>query len=170
MRDFNCSTVLAAALLASLIIPDTAAAQFGGFVNLPRNDFTWVWGDQDDAERGRGRDINVRSTDRGFDCMLTAALRPSNQMTSMDIRQLENNLRTAMDFIYYSANTMYSLERSFDLDWGKLDCARMQPSEADEEKQQERVDRALERARREQAERRERRERQEARENRRQRP
>ena len=167
MRYLGYQTVLAAAFLAVLALPDAAEAQFGGFVNLPRNDFTWVWGDQDDAERGRGRDINVRSLDRGFDCTLTAALRPGNQMTSMDIRQLENTLRTAMDFIYYSANTMYSLERSFDLDWGKLDCARMQPSEADEDKQQERVNRALERARREQAERRERRERDAARENRR---
>lgn len=167
MRNLSYRMVVAAALLAAMVAPGAAEAQFGGFVNLPRNDFTWVWGDQDDAERGRGRDINVRSIDRGFDCTLTAALRPGNQMTTMDIRQLENNLRTAMDFIYYSANTMYSLERSFDLDWGKLDCARMQPTEADEDKQQERVDRALERARREQAERRERRERQEARENRR---
>ncbi len=167
MRNLSNPTVFAAAVLVAMVVPGAAEAQFGGFVNLPRNDFTWVWGDQDDAERGRGRDINVRSIDRGFDCTLTAALSPSNRMTTMDIRQLENNLRTAMDFIYYSANTMYSLERSFDLDWGKLDCARMQPTEADENKQQERVDRALERARREQAERRERRERQEARENRR---
>lgn len=165
MRNLRYPTVLAAAFLVAMVVPGAAEAQFGGFVNLPRNDFTWVWGDQDDAERGRGRDINVRSIDRGFDCTLTAALSPSNRMTTMDIRQLENNLRTAMDFIYYSANTMYSLERSFDLDWGKLDCARMQPTEADEDKQQERVNRALERARREQAERRERRERQEAREN-----
>ena len=167
MRNLSYPTVLAAAFVLAMVVPGAAEAQFGGFVNLPRNDFTWVWGDQDDAERGRGRDINVRSIDRGFDCTLTAALSPSNRMTTMDIRQLENNLRTAMDFIYYSANTMYSLERSFDLDWGKLDCARMQPTEADEDKQQERVNRALERARREQAERRERRERQEARENRR---
>ena len=167
MGNLRYPTVLAVSLLAATVVPGTATAQFGGFVNLPSNDFTWVWGDQEDAERGRGRDINVRSVDRGFDCTLTAALRPSNQMTSMDIRQLESNLRTSMDFIYYSANTMYSLERGFDLDWGKLDCARMQPGEADEDKQQERVNRALERARREQAERRERREREAARENRR---
>ena len=164
MRNLKFPAVLATAFIAAMVVPATASAQFGGFVNLPRNDFTWVWGDQNDAERGRGRDINVRGIDRGFDCMLTAALRPGNRMTPMDIRQLETNLRTSMDFIYYTANTMYSMERSFDLDWGKLDCARMQPSEADEDKQQERVNRALERARREQAERRERRERQEARE------
>lgn len=167
MRNLKFLVVLATAFIAATVVPATASAQFGGLVNLPRNDFTWVWGDQDDAERERGRDINVRGIDRGFDCTLTAALRPSNRMTSMDIRQLENNLRTSMDFIYHTANTMYSMERSFDLDWGKLDCARMQPSEADEDKQQERVNRALERARREQAERRERREQQEARENRR---
>lgn len=165
MRNPGYPAALAAAVLATQMIPATAAAQFGGFVNLPRNDFAWVWGDQEDAERGRGRDINVRAIDRGFDCTLTAALRPSNRMTPMDIRQLENNLRTSMDFIYYTANTMYSMERSFDLDWGKLDCARMQPSEADEDEQQERVNRALERARREQTERRERREREAAREN-----
>ena len=156
---------LTSALLVTALIPGTAAAQFGGFMNLPSNDFTWLWGDEEDAIGERSRDISVRSIDRGFDCTLTAALRPSNRMTPMDIRQLENNLRTSMDFIYYSANTMYSLDRSFDLDWGKLACGRMQATEADEEKQQERVNRALERARREQAERRERREREAAREN-----
>ena len=61
MRNLSYRMVLAAALLAAMVAPGAAEAQFGGFVNLPRNDFTWVWGDQDDAERGRGRDINVRS-------------------------------------------------------------------------------------------------------------
>ena len=97
MRNLRFPAVLATAFIAAAVVPAAASAQFGGFVNLPRNDFTWVWGDQDDAERGRGRDINVRGIDRGLaQSAVDAAYREIDEDALIE-RALARRLRGPID-------------------------------------------------------------------------
>lgn len=142
--------VLAAALLlGASASPNPALGQFGtafpGFVQLPADDFTWLWGGVDENDFRGAPDFNTRGGEAGFMCDLTGRLRVSSRMTSQDIRNLEQSLQTSLAFIQVSAETMTVLDRRFELDWAKLDCKK-QEGNLDEEEQQERLDRALEKA------------------------
>lgn len=129
-----------------------AEAQFG--VGLPANDFRWQWGE---PERSRGfGDFSVSGNEGGFLCELNGKLRFTSQMSSVDTRQLENELRTSIFFIQSAANAMNTLDLRRELDWAVLDCAKPKKSEVDEETRQQRLDRARERALRRQEQRRER--------------
>lgn len=134
-----------------------ADAQFG-YVRLPKDDFTWQWGDFDENTARRRPDVSAQGSEGGFRCELTARLRPARNMDHGQIRDLERSLVTSLNFIQAAAQLMNSLEYSFDLEWGRLECARHQ-SDPDAEKQQEQLDRAVERAEREREKRRARRER-----------
>jgi hypothetical protein len=114
------SIPLTAVCMLALAAPEAAQAQWG--VNLPRGDFTWVWGDQRRAEARRGADFNLSGSDRGFHCQLHARLRPSSRLTRMDVRQIENDLRTAMSFVDAVVYTMNGLDYNRHIDWAVLDC------------------------------------------------
>lgn len=138
----------AAVMIAASIQPGAAHAQFGfpGLLNLPDNDFTWVWGDRYDAEARRAPDLSADALDLGFRCGLKARLSPASRLSTAEIRQLENALRTSLYFIETAANTMYQLELQRNLDWAVLDCVKQEASERSEEDQQEREAELLERA------------------------
>jgi hypothetical protein len=150
---------VAAALVVTGLHPGVASAQFG--LNLPRDDFTWIWGNAEDAATGRSRDISTSGNEAGFNCNLTGNLRVSSRMSSTDIRALESEIRTSLYFIQAASNAMNTLEFRRELDWAKLDCARPQASEEDAEAREERLDKAREKVMREQRARRERQQRDE---------
>jgi hypothetical protein len=145
---------LAALLVAACAHPIAAHAQFG--VNLPRNDFTWMWGDSQDTTRRRVSDFSVTGGEAGFSCNLIGKLRISSRWSRSDIRQLESDLRASMFFVQSAANTMNVLDRRRELEWATLDCTKPAQTEADEEREQQRLDRARERMIEEQRRRRER--------------
>lgn len=151
---YRCTTLLAA-LGALLLGASNAEAQaFPGFVNLPANNFVWIWGRRDEALTRRSSDFAVSGNEAGFRCDLTVKQHPASRLTRADQRQLENNLRTSLAFIQDAANTMSILEQRREIDWAVLDCKKPTDEDLTEAERQERVDRALERARAEQQRRR----------------
>jgi len=108
---------------AIAVLTATAAhAQFG-YYQLPKNDFTWNWGD---AERKAGKfeDFMVNGSEGGFNCELTGKLSGASRMTPSDLHTLEDQLRSRLDFIYASSSVMNQLDQSRDLDWARLQCAK----------------------------------------------
>ena len=112
--------LIAAALAALPAWHAPAEAQFNPFLQLPEDDFTWRWGQQ----RGGIEDFNIRATYMEFSCTLTGMLQPRSRLTRMDMRSLQMQLQSSMNFIEEAANTMNQLERRRDLQWAVLDCER----------------------------------------------
>jgi len=154
-------TAVAAALVLTPLLHSTANAQFGfpGIVSLPRDDFTWNWGE---LRESRGStDFEMVGAEAGFRCELKGRMSPASRMSQPDLRTFESNLRSSLYFIQATAEAMYVLDYERDLEWAELVCAKPE-GEMDEEKTQQKVDKAREKAQRKQAERRARRERDEA--------
>jgi hypothetical protein len=126
-----------------------APAQFGLYT-LPNSDFTWNWG-RPENRRGSFTDIDVNGHEAGFDCRLTAELRPGSQLSPTDIREIENELRTRLDFIRAASDMMNALESRLDLDWAQLVCTKRGDSTSSitEEEKLERENKARERMMRE---------------------
>jgi hypothetical protein len=146
-------STLAAALLTASAQP-AAEAQFG-VMNLPRDDFTWMWGRTPDTARRGASDFTAGGGEAGFRCNLVGKMRLGSRYTRSDIRQLENELRSSMAFIQYTANMMNVLDQRREIEWATLECTKPQ-AEPDEEREQQRLDRARERMIEEQRRRRER--------------
>ncbi len=165
MRLRKSAGVVAVALFASPLLLSPASAQFSSIYprQLPQDDFTWSWGDQNSSV-GRLEDFSVFGSDQGFRCDLNGKLRVTSTLSRTEIRQLESELRESMFFIQTAANTMYAMEQRRDLDWATLVCARPQRDE-DQEKRDAREARALEKAAKELERRRARRLREEERAN-----
>jgi hypothetical protein len=144
------SSLIAAVLAAtSPLWLRPAAAQFGLYT-LPQNNFIWNWGDTAESGKRRGiSDLDLDGGEAGFQCHLSARLRASASMTSADTRQLENDLRTRLDFIYASSQEMNYLDQMRQLDWATLDCRKPEPGPVDEEKRTERESAAREKMLRE---------------------
>lgn len=135
------------ALAAAASAP--VAAQFGGFYQLPQDDFIWRWGNTRDGQQRGFADIDVRGGEAGFRCELTARTRASSALSTPEIRELENQLRTRLDFVYATSETMNYLERYGSLDWAILDCKKASADPPDEEVRAEREARAREKMQRE---------------------
>ena len=146
--------MLGAALLVGGGYSGAVPAQFG--MNLPRNDFTWTWGDSIENIETRLSDLSANGSEGGFNCDLTAKLRPGSRYTPSDVRQVENDLRVSLYFIQETANMMNLLDQRREIDWAVLDCKRPQQADPDSEKVQERLERQRQRMIEEQRRRRER--------------
>ena len=135
--------------LATLVFADAAVAQFGsafpGFVTLPREDFTWIWGEMTERDLGRRPDFDSYGNEGGFRCRLTGRLRVSSRMTQGEIRNFEQSLSSSLAFIQASAEAMTVLDRRLELDWARLECEKPD-TELSEEAAEERLDRAREKA------------------------
>jgi hypothetical protein len=117
---------------------------------LPQNNFIWNWGDTVESGKRRGfADFDLDGGEAGFQCHLTARLRVSATASPTDVRQLENDLRTRLDFIYAASQTMNYLDQMRELDWATLDCKKPEPGPVDEAKRAEREDAAREKMLRE---------------------
>jgi len=157
--------VVVVVLLSSPLFLSTASAQFGtgfpGQYNLPQNDFTWTWGDQESVGRGID-DFSILGNEAGFRCLLQGKLRIGTRMSRTDMRALENELRSNMYFVRSAANAMYQLDARREIDWATLACEKPQSTrDEDQEKRDEREARALEKAARDRDRRRARRAREE---------
>jgi hypothetical protein len=141
--------VLHAALGAALFGAAVSAGAQLGFYQLPKDDFIWNWGNtRDEVQRGFA-DLDLQGNEAGFRCELTARLRASGTLSQPEIRQLENDLRARLDFIYAASEAMTYLERMSSLDWGRLDCKKPERAIADEAESAEREARAREKMQRE---------------------
>jgi hypothetical protein len=136
-------------MTAPLLGPAEAEAQFPLY-QLPKDDFIWHWGDtREEAERRGFADFDVSGSEASFRCELTAQLHASSTMNPQEINQIENDLRTRLDFIYAASEAMNYLDRMRALDWAVLDCKQFEPGPVDEAERAEREDRAREKMQRE---------------------
>lgn len=126
LRRRRIAAFLGAAITA-VLCAGIAEAQFGfglpGQRNLPQDDFTWTWGNPRGNKRGLD-DISILGSDSGFRCNLTAKLSPGSRLSRMDVRGLENQLRSNMNFATAAANAMNDLESRGELDWATLACTK----------------------------------------------
>jgi hypothetical protein len=157
--------VAGALILACQATP--ARAQFGAFpVNLPKDDFTWNWGDLERSKDKRFADFDANGGEEGFRCTLEGKLSAGSRMSPSEIRQLENDLGASLYFIEAATNAMNTLDYQRQLDWAILDCDKPEPTEADAAKTQASLEKAKAKAQKKLIERREKREREaKAREN-----
>lgn len=139
----NSVSILVAAL--AITAAPTVSAQFGLPMQLPENDFIWRWGS--DASRGFA-DIDVFGSDGRFRCELTGKIRLSGRITSSETRDLEQQLRSSMQFVYEATYTMNQLDASGNLEWAILDCKQPVEDEDTEDEVAEREAKARERAER----------------------
>jgi hypothetical protein len=144
-----------AALAAITVLTAQAAnAQFG--YQLPKDDFVWNWGRNAEGANTRFEDFSVSGGEAGFRCELTGKTGFSGRMSPSDIRALEEELRTRLDFIYAAANYMNELERQNLIDWARLSCEKYEAAPSTEEEKAERESRAKQKMQREIERRRER--------------
>jgi hypothetical protein len=123
-----------------------ADAQF--IYTLPDNDFTWNWGDPENR-RGGHADIDVSGNDQRFRCTLTARLSPASSISMSGAREIENELRGALEFVRVAVNIVETLDARRDLDWATLACVEPKSAPVSEEQKLEREARAREKMQRE---------------------
>jgi hypothetical protein len=80
----------------------------------------------------------MTGSEAGFNCDLKARMRPTSSLDPQQIRELEMELRTRLDFIYAVSETLNSLEYARALDWATLDCKKFVPEPSDPETRAER--------------------------------
>jgi len=97
-------------------------------MNLPQNDFTWTWGNQQ-SNRGGPDDISMFGNDSGFRCDLNGKLRIGGRISRMDLRSVENDIRSAMNFITAATYAMNDLDGQRALEWATLKCVKPQREE-----------------------------------------
>jgi hypothetical protein len=147
---------LAAALVAQLLPLASAKAQLGLYT-LPKNDFVWNWGRAPgESRRGGVPDLEISGSEGFFRCDLTARMRPSSTLSTTELRDIETELRTRMDFIYAVSEYMNYFERNIALDWATLDCKKQEGDNADASTRAERESEARDKMLRELERRRER--------------
>ena len=141
---------LAAALLApsaavALLAAPRADAQFGLY-QLPQQNFVWTWGKPEG--RTGFSDFDIDGGEEGFRCKLTAKIRFSSNLSRSDISDIENSLRTSLQFIYDVSNTMNNLDYQRELDWAQLSCQKPEAGPVDDKTKAEREARAREKTQR----------------------
>jgi hypothetical protein len=140
---------LAAALGLQLLSATSANAQLP-FYTLPKDDFIWNWGDSGFEDRRRGSaDIEISGNESFFRCDLTARMRPSSSLSPTDIRAIEQDLQTKLDFIYAVSEAMNYLEFNRSLEWATLDCKKYEAGPSDPEEKANRENDAREKMLRE---------------------
>ena len=139
------------ALVAAAAVAGLAASAVHaqlGYYQLPQNDFVWNWGVHGDRPVGF-EDFDVTGGEGGFHCTLKGKLSGGSQMTPTQLKQLEDQLRARLDFIYATSNYMNELDRQRELDWAKLSCAKPQPTPATAEEKANRESKAREKMQKE---------------------
>jgi len=133
---------------AIAVFTATAAhAQFG-YYQLPKNDFVWNWGS---AERNAGKfeDFTVNGGEGGFNCELKGKLSGASQYTPTQLHTLEDQLRSRIDFIYASSNTMNQMDSAHELEWARLSCAKPEAKPLSEQEKADKEQKAREKMQRE---------------------
>jgi hypothetical protein len=110
--------------------------------------FVWNWGNVEKTG-AKFEDFTVNGGEGGFNCELKGKLWGVSRMTTTDLHTLEDQLRSRIDFIYASSNTMNELDRNGDLEWGRLACSKMQPKQLTDQEKADREAKAREKMQRE---------------------
>jgi hypothetical protein len=150
------SRIIGPLLAATGAVAVPALAQIPGLYSLPTTDFTWRWGQVQEARRQGPADLDIDGNEAQFRCNLTAGMRASSTMTPADYRKIEQDLASRLDFIYASSEAMNYLEQQFVLDWAVLDCKEFEPAEKTAEEKAAREQEARDKMLRELEKRRER--------------
>jgi len=128
------SRLVTIALISGWFFLTSASAQFSsgipGQMNLPQNDFTWTWGSQRPNPRDL-EDISMFGNDSGFSCDLKGKLRVNSQISRMDVRSLESEIRGNMSFVQAASYAMNDLDSRRELDWATLVCKKPEPKDDD---------------------------------------
>jgi hypothetical protein len=150
MRRLWRPSLIAALVATAAALPvKPAGAQFGLY-QLPSNNFIWRWGQsREDGKQTGFPDIDIQGSESGFLCHLTARFRVSSALSPSDLRQVESDLRTRLDFIYATSQEMNYLDQMRSIDWATLDCKKPEPGPTDEAKKAERESAAREKMLRE---------------------
>ena len=134
---------------AALLYAASVSAQLPIY-NLPNSDFRWTWGSISNPERQHGApDIEVTGSESFFNCELTARLMPASSLSPMDVRDIENELRSRLDFVYAVSTTMYNPDQSRYIMWAVLDCKKYEAPPSTPEQRAERESEAREKMLRE---------------------
>jgi hypothetical protein len=140
-------------LVALDLVAFAAHGQFGLPMQLPTDDFVWMWGTLREAQRNTFEDFSVTGNEAGFSCELTGSLSPASSISGPEIREFEADLRASLFFIQTAATAMNRMEFSREISWARLDCDKFK-DEPDEATSKEREDKARERAERKREQRR----------------
>jgi hypothetical protein len=132
MRGSKLAVALAGAAAAATLVANVALGQLGLYT-LPTDDFRWNWGAVGPDEKTGFADIQVSGSEAAFRCDLSARTRASSALGPTDYRQIENDLRTRIDFIYAASQAMNYLDQTRSLDWAVLDCKRPEEQPVDAE-------------------------------------
>ncbi|MEO8465076.1 MAG: hypothetical protein ABI640_07015 [Gammaproteobacteria bacterium] len=117
---------------------------------LPKDNFIWHWGNgREEAKQTGFADLDLQGSESTFQCHLTARFHASSDLGPTEIRQLESDLRTRLDFIYAVSQEMNYLDQMRSLDWATLDCKHPEATPFSEEKKAERENAAREKMLRE---------------------
>ena len=138
----------AAAALGAAGFAGAASAQLGTY-QLPNSNFVWRWGDENGRAVSRAEDLQVSGGEAGFRCDLTAAISPASHLTPTEVRQIQQQLATAIDFIYKSTMMMNDMKAQHEIDWATLSCARPEATPSSEEAKAEHEQKAREKMQKE---------------------
>ncbi|HEY5667007.1 MAG TPA: hypothetical protein VIV64_09825 [Gammaproteobacteria bacterium] len=153
MQRFGRLCLLLGALVSTVALGQLTVPRI---VQLPRSDFTWNWGRSPGVDERVRAEFDIEGREERFLCTLTGAFRLASRMRDFsNLRQFEQSLNNSLYFIQDSTEVLNAYYRANELQWATLDCQIPERTE-DEEKTQDRVDRALERAQRQRERRRER--------------
>jgi hypothetical protein len=130
-------------------LPSLDAAAQLGLYTLPKTDFVWNRGELNLERRFGIADIEISGHESSFRCDLKARVRPSSPLSPTEIRAIESELQTRLDFIYAVSQYMNSLEYQRALDWATLDCKKYEPEPASPEERANRENEAREKMLRE---------------------
>lgn len=148
MRGSKLAVALAAAAAPIVLAANVAVGQLGLY-SLPKDDFRWNWGAIGPEEQTGFADIQVSGSEGVFRCELSARTRASSSLGPTDYRQIENDLRSRLDFIYAASEAMNYLDQTRSLDWAVLDCKRPEEQPVDAETSAQRQNEAREKMLRE---------------------
>jgi hypothetical protein len=147
MKRFRIVAATAAALI-TVGFAGAAIAQLGTY-QLPNNNFVWRWGDENGRSLHRAEDLEVSGGEAGFRCDLTAAISPGSHLTPNDVRQIQQQLSSAIDFIYKSTMLMNDMHNQRQIDWAMLSCARPEATPSTEAQKAEHEQKAREKMQKE---------------------
>jgi len=139
-----------AAFVAGVIAASGALAQSGlpTIIQLPTDDFVYTWGKDASVDKRSRPEFTVRGVEQRFQCMLTGSFKTGSRMRDFyNLREFEQSLSATIYFIQDATSRLNDLYLSNDVDWAILDCIIPETIE-DEDKRQEKIDKALERAER----------------------
>lgn len=148
MRAFSWRSLPLIALVATGV---SAQINIPNIVQLPTEDFVWNWGRVTGAgfDNPERPEFTIQGTEAGFRCTLTGSFRVSSRMRDFsEMREFEQSLNGSLYFIQDATETLNYYTQTNDLGWATLDCAIPEASEVSQDREQQRLDRAIERAER----------------------